>query len=61
MRTLVEAVDRLADSPFEQAKALRPSAKAAERSVAVSEELMAIQKQNLAVTAALEAKLASSC
>ena len=61
MRTLVEAVDRLADSQFEQAKALRQSAKAAERSVAVSEELMAIQKQNLAVTAALEAKLASSC
>jgi hypothetical protein len=54
---MVVAVNRLADSQFEQAKALRRTAKAAERGVAVSEQMLEMQSANLAVTALLEARL----
>ena len=53
-QTLIEAVDRLADSQFEQAKAMRRSAKAQEGAVAISTEMLEMQKANLAVTKQLE-------
>lgn len=51
---MVAAVNRLADSQFEQAKAMRRSAKAQESAVLISNQMMEMQKANLAVTSQLE-------
>jgi hypothetical protein len=55
--SMMHALDRLADSQFEQAKAMRRSAKAAERSVELTEQMLGLQQANLRVTALLEAKM----
>lgn len=53
-----DAINRLADAQFQQAKALRAQTKVAEAQLAVAEEMAEMQKANLAVTKHLESELA---
>ena len=53
----VDALNRIADALFAQAKAQRENVKLTERQVAVQEELLALQHVNLHVTKVLEQKL----
>ena len=58
MSAEVEALNRIADALFQQAKALRSNTKVFERQATCSEKMLEMQKANLAVTKLLEAKLA---
>ena len=55
---VAEALNRIADALFQQAKAHRAQVKLQERQVAIAEEMRDMQKANLAVTKYLEAELA---
>jgi len=54
---LANQVGRVADALFAQAKAQREQVKLTERTTLVQEELLAMQKVNMAVTKALEQQL----
>ena len=52
-----DALNRVADALFACAKEQRVQSRLQERAVAISEEMLEMQKVNLAVSKALEAKL----
>jgi hypothetical protein len=52
-----EQLKRIADALFQQAKAMRISAKAAESQAALAEQMLELQQVNLRVTKALEQQL----
>ena len=51
------ALNRVADALFQQSKALKRSADASTQAIAISTEMLIMQKANLAVTKQLEAQL----
>jgi hypothetical protein len=53
-----DALNRIADALFQQAKAYRAQVKVAEKQLAVAEAMKEMQEANLAVTKHLEAELA---
>lgn len=57
MEEIALQLKRLADATFQQAKAQLKAAHAAERNAAVAEQMLEMQKTNLAVTKALESEL----
>ena len=55
--SVADALNRIADALFAQAKAQREGVKVSERQAAVQEEMCDLQKANLAVTMQLEQQL----
>jgi hypothetical protein len=53
-----DALNRIADALFQQAKAYRAQVKVAEKQLLVAEAMKEMQEANLAVTKHLEAELA---
>lgn len=58
-KDMIAAVNRVADALFQQAKAQSRHNKLLERQVACNEEMLTMQRANLAVTQHLEAQLAA--
>lgn len=58
-KDMITAVNRVADALFQQAKAHSRHNKLLERQVACNEEMLTMQRANLAVTQHLEAQLAA--
>ena len=56
--SVAKAINRLADAQFQTAKAHQKHNKLIEAQVAISEEMLTIQRTNLRVTQHLEAQLA---